>query len=126
MSVLLLFIGCAHVGTGYYSCEITMGNRSMEPIRSVMLDPEGYGTGFGFLGGGAGSKTAGGCRLRFLKGFVIQWKEAGEIRRSVIDLSIFAARRSDIKSMTFFYVGGDKWQVIARSGNKEDSPEIVP
>jgi hypothetical protein len=114
------------MSTKEHYCQIRMANRSSQAIRFVTLDPDGRSTDFGFFDVGGGHATAAACHLSFAHDLAIQWKEDGAIKRSTVNLSPYASRVQDIRSMSFYYLGDGKWQVVAQDGDHLDSKTIDP
>lgn len=83
---------------------------------TVTLDPDGRKTDFGFSGTSGNGKTISGYTLSFSDSVSVEWTEDEMVRRSTIDLSPYARKRSQIRSMSFYYLGEDRWEVLARDG----------
>ena len=92
----------------------------------MTLDPDGRGTGFGFLAEGGKGKTTAGYGLAFAKNLVVEWKEGGKFKRSVLDLSPYADKLQSIQSMSFYYLGDGRWKTVAQDGFDLESNVIEP
>ena len=103
-------------------CQIRIGNHSSVDITDVNIDPDGQPSGFGFLGPSKSKgKIAGGCLVRFWDGFAISWEEKGVAKKALVDIVKYKAKRREIQSLNFFYLGDSRWRVVAQDGLFEDS-----
>ena len=129
LALLSMVTGCVNLGGESASLyRIRVGNRSSVELRSIVVDPDGLRGDFGYFGVGHPNsvKGAGFCQVRFSDGFAIEWNEAGQIKKQVIDIRRYEKKRRQIKSFGFFYLGNDKWEVVAQSGTKRDSSMVLP
>jgi len=56
----------------------------------------------------------------------IEWEEVHKKYTATVDTAKYIPKRREIKSFSFLYQGNGKWDVIARSGIFNDSPEVKP
>ena len=106
--------------------QIRVGNRSSVPILAVTFDPDGRAISFGYFGVGPGHATAGGGRIPLTHKFQIEWQEGGKPKRSTIDLTGYASKQGQIQSMSFYYLGYGRWQVVAQDGLDPGSRVVSP
>jgi hypothetical protein len=82
---------------------------------------------FGFLGGSKEhGATSLGCDIELSPNTTIEWEENDKKCATTVDMSKYIPRKHEIKSFGFIYKGDGKWDVIARSGIFNDSPEVKP
>ena len=117
---------CQTVVNRDFDCQIRVRNRSEIDINFVVVDSDGVGNQFGYLQSGGRGATAGGCQIWFWRGFAISWEEKGAQRKSLVDVMRYGSKRNQIKSLGFYYLGNDQWQVVARDGITSDSNEVRP
>ncbi|MDD4869427.1 MAG: hypothetical protein PHR77_02610 [Kiritimatiellae bacterium] len=123
----LTLAGCLSIGWEKINTQVRLANRSGKSIHSVAIDSDGDKNVFGFLAATQrGDSTAGGCEFRFWKGFAIEWEENGEKRKVLVDIMRYKAKLDQIKSLGFYYLGNNQWQVIARDGERTNAKEIKP
>jgi hypothetical protein len=124
----LLSFGCSSTDhmNSVTTCDVKVYNHSSRDIRFVVIDPEGIRHSFGYLASGSPDKFKGKVfsEVRLSKDLAIAWQEEGVRRKALIDIAKY--EKSQIKSFSFIYMGDGKWQVIARSGTDEASPEVKP
>lgn len=127
LAAALLVSGCLCCREGVDYFQVRVGNRADVELQSVVVDADGLRGGFGYLGGSPhAEKTAGFCPVRFTTGFAIEWQEDGQVKRTAVDLKRYEARKREIKSFGFYYMGSNRWDVIARKGENADSEIVLP
>jgi len=125
---IFLFSGCeGSFGSHHIICPIHAANRSTKEILFVSVITGGPRNEFGFL---AGSKTNGktslGCEVQLVPDLKIEWEEEDKKYTATVNTARYIPKRREIKSFSFLYQGKGKWDVIARSGIFDDSPEVKP
>jgi len=108
------------------NCEISTASRATNEIRFVSVISEHTRNEFGFLGPMGAGKTSIGCDFELSPTTTIEWKENDKKCSATLDMSKYIPRKREIRSFSFLYKGNGKWDVIARSGTEEDSPEVKP
>jgi hypothetical protein len=127
VSIAACGLGCGTVYRGNGECEIRIANRSGGNITFVVLDAKGVYYDFGLLAYTRhGSSTAGGCNVRFVEDFVIEWREGSVKRVAVLNLAKYRKWAREIRSMTFCYVGSGQWDILAQKGIEEESVVVRP
>jgi hypothetical protein len=109
------------------SCEISTANRSKNEIRFVSVITEHTRNEFGFLAGSKkNGKTSIGCDFELAPDTTIEWEENDKKCSAIVDMAKYIPKKRQIKSFSFLYKGDGTWDVIARSGIFDDSPEVKP
>lgn len=107
------------------NCPVSTGNRSTNAIRFVGVISGTTTNEFGYLGGSkTNGKTSLGCEVELVPDLKIEWEEEDKKYTATVNTARYIPKRREIKSFSFLYLGKGKWDVIARSGIFNDSPEI--
>jgi hypothetical protein len=115
-------------GNNRISCEISTANRSKNDIRFLVIVSAEARNEFGFLDSTEKgyNKTTMGCAFELAPDTTIEWEENDKKCSAIVDTSKYIPKKQEIKSVGFLYKGNGKWDVIARSGTNDDSPEVIP
>ena len=126
--MLLAMSGCwdGRLDGGRMNCEISTANRSTNEILFVTIVAGETKNRFGFLGSMGAGKTSLGCELELVPDTKIEWEENDKKCSAIVDTAKYIPKKGLIKSFSFLYKGDGKWDVIARSGIFDDSPEVKP
>ena len=108
------------------NCPISIGNRSTNDILFVTIVSGETKNKFGFLGPMGAGKTSIGCDFELSPNTTIEWEENDKKCSATLDMSKYIPKKSEIRSFSFLYKGNGNWDVIARSGIFDDSPEVKP
>ncbi len=110
------------------NCEISTGNHSTNDIRFMVIVSGETRNMFGFLDSTETgyNATSLGCDLELSPDTTIEWEENDKKCSAIVDTAKYIPKKGLIKSFSFLYKGDGKWDVIARSGTDEDSPEVKP
>jgi len=124
----IFFSGCeGSFGSHHMICPIHAANRSTNEILFVSIKTDNTRNEFGFLAGSkVNGKTSFGCEVELVSDLRMEWEENHKKCSTAVDLSKYIPKRREIKSFSFLYKGNSKWDVIARSGEFDDSPEVKP
>jgi hypothetical protein len=127
VSFLQLFGGCeGSFGSHHITCPIHAANRSTNEILFVSIKTAGTRNEFGFLASMGFGATSVGCEVELVPDLKIEWEEEDKKYTATVNTARYIPKRREIKSFSFLYLGNGKWDVFARSGTNDDSPEVKP
>ena len=58
--------------------------------------------------------------------FTIAWEEDGVARSALVNIRQYEKKKKQIKSLSFFYIGDGKWQVVAQDDITRNANVITP
>ena len=129
LAMVVVSGGCdGLLGGNRMNCEISTGNRSTNDIRFMAIVSGETRNMFGFLDSieTGYNKTSIGCDLELAPDTTIEWEENDKKCSAIVDMAKYIPKKRQIKSFSFLYKGNGTWDVIARSGTDDDSPEVKP